>query len=203
MEAKRLQHKYSSAIRILVGLEIDWIRPSSRQLIESLLAKYQFELLVGSVHHVHEIAIDYNRTMYEMARDISGSSDKNLFEDYFDAQLEMLKALKPPIVGHFDLIRLKSDDPDGSFARWDQVWKRILRNLEFITNYGGVLELNSAALRKGMSEPYPKAEICKVLLRRSMDLFKFNIKPGFLGDGRTLYAFRRQPRSRSGRIRLR
>ena len=74
----------------------------------------------------------------------------------------MLKALRPPVVGHFDLIRLKSNDFNGSFKQYEGVWQRVLRNLDFIAGYGGVLELNSAALRKGMSEPYPKAEICKV-----------------------------------------
>jgi HisJ family histidinol phosphate phosphatase len=100
--------------------------------------------------------------MYLQARGIAGGTDERLFEDYFDAQLDMLKALRPPVVGHFDLIRLKSDDPNGSFQLWAGVWERIRRNLDFIAAYGGVLELNSAALRKGMTEPYPKAEICQV-----------------------------------------
>ena len=42
------------------------------------------------------------------------------------------------------------------------VWEKIVRNLDFVASYGGILELNSSAIRKGMSEPYPKAEICKV-----------------------------------------
>lgn len=161
-EALRLREKYASQIKILVGFEIDWIRPSSLTLIQRSLARFPFEFFVGSVHHVHTIPIDFDRDMYVQARDAAGGSDERLFEDYFDAQLDMLKQLKPLIVGHFDLIRLKSDDPQRSFTQWPGVWKKILRNLDFIAEYGGMLELNSAALRKGMSEPYPKAEICKV-----------------------------------------
>ena len=85
-----------------------------------------------------------------------------LFAQYFDAQLEMLEAVRPPIVGHFDLIRRESDDPNADWRRYDQVWKKILRNLHFIMEYGGVLEVNTAALRLGMTEPYPRAEICQV-----------------------------------------
>jgi len=161
-EALRLRDKYASQIKILVGFEIDWIRPSSLTLIQRSLARFPFEFFVGSVHHVHTIPIDYDRAMYVQARDAAGGTDERLFEDYFDAQLDMLKQLKPLVVGHFDLIRLKSDDPERSFTQWPGVWKKILRNLDFIAAYGGMLELNSAALRKGMSEPYPKAEICKV-----------------------------------------
>lgn len=111
---------------------------------------------------MHTVPIDFDRPMYEQARQIAGGTDERLFEDYFDAQLDMLQQLRPLVVGHFDLIRLKSDDVERSFTTWPGVWSRILRNLDFVASYGGVLELNGAALRKGMSEPYPKAEICKV-----------------------------------------
>lgn len=110
---------------------------------------------------MHTRPIDYDHQMYAQAYKIAGGTDEQLFEDYFDAQYEMLKALKPPIVGHFDVIRLKAKDPDGALSGWKGVWQKVLRNLDFIAGYGGVLELNSAALRKGMSEPYPKAEVCK------------------------------------------
>ncbi|KAL8674824.1 MAG: hypothetical protein Q9168_000805 [Polycauliona sp. 1 TL-2023] len=163
-EARRLQQAYSSDIDILIGMEVDWIRPSSKVYIEDLLSEYPLELFIGSVHHVHSIPIDYSTDLFNEARSIAGGSNERLFEDYFDLQYEMLMALKPPIVGHFDLIRLKSDDPDTKFAFMEGVRHRISRNLTFIANYGGVLELNSAALRKGLKEPYPNAQISKEFL---------------------------------------
>lgn len=111
---------------------------------------------------MHTEPIDYDRPMYERAREHAGGTDERLFEDYFDAQMDMLTQLRPLVIGHVDLIRLKSDDPERSFRQWPGVWSRILRNLDYIATYGGMLELNSAALRKGMSEPYPNGEICGV-----------------------------------------
>lgn len=161
-EARRLQGKYTGKINLLVGMEVDWIRDSSGAFIEGLLKKYPMDLFVGSVHHVHGVPIDYDRELYLKATGKAGASDERLFEKYFDLQFEMLQRLKPRVVGHFDLIRLWSDDKDGSFAKYDGVWRKIQRNLAFVVEYGGVLEINSAALRKGMREPYPKAEICMV-----------------------------------------
>lgn len=161
-EARRLQKVYASEIKLLIGMEIDWIRPCSLDVIQSLLREYPFDLFVGSLHHVHTIPIDYDKKMYFEAREKSGGTDEKLAEAYYDLQYEMLKALKPPVVGHFDLIRLLSDDPEASSVQWTGVWQKILRNLDFIVDYGGLVELNSAGLRKGMSEPYPRAEICKV-----------------------------------------
>jgi histidinol-phosphatase (PHP family) len=158
----RLREKYADQIQILIGFEIDWIRPESRALIEQSLSRFPFEFFVGSVHHTLTVPIDYDRPMYEKARELAGGTDERLFERYFDEQLDMLTQLRPLVVGHFDLIKLKSDDPERSFKQWPGVWERILRNLDFIVGYGGMLELNSAALRKGMSEPYPKEEICRV-----------------------------------------
>lgn len=162
IEARRLQTAYASKINVLIGTEVDWIRPSSKDFIESLLSKFQFQLFIGSVHHVNGIPIDYDAKTFAEARRVSGDSTEKLFEDYFDLQYNMLKALRPPIVGHLDLIRLKSEDPNISFATMESVWQKICRNLAFTASYGGVLELNSAALRKGLQEPYPNGEISKV-----------------------------------------
>ncbi|KZF22333.1 histidinol-phosphatase [Xylona heveae TC161] len=165
-EALRLRQVYGSQIELLIGFETDWIRPSSRTMIEKLLEKFQFDMFMGSVHHVHTIPIDLDDQTYQAARDKSGGTDEKLFEDYFDDQFEMLKATRPPLVGHFDLIRLKSDDPDRTFQQFKGVWRKVLRNLDFIAEYGGILEINSASLRKGMQEPYPKQEICQAFLER-------------------------------------
>ncbi|KAI1977905.1 hypothetical protein LOZ53_003435 [Ophidiomyces ophidiicola] len=161
-EATRLREKYQDKLNIPIGFECDWIRPPSLELIKSSLDKYPFDFFIGSVHHVHTVPIDYDKELYSQARQLAGGTDEKLFEDYFDSQYKLLVELKPPVIGHFDLIRLMSDDPNGSFQQWPQIWQKILRNLDFIAGYGGIMELNSASLRKGMTEPYPKAEICKV-----------------------------------------
>lgn len=166
MEATRLQKAYAPEIEIFIGLEIDWIRPSSLRWIHDVFERCRFDLFIGSVHHVHTIPIDYNREMYVEARRRSGGNDTQLFEDYFDLQFEMLRALKPPVVGHFDLIRLRSDNPNADCLKWDGVRQKVSRNLDFIVGYGGLLELSSAALRKGLSEPYPAKTICQVRSNR-------------------------------------
>ncbi|KAJ0298727.1 hypothetical protein COL922a_013962, partial [Colletotrichum nupharicola] len=115
---ERLRDKYAGQIRILIGFECDWIRPEPETLIDESLARLPFEFFMGSIHHTRTVPIDYDRAMYEQARDAAGGSDERLFEAYFDEQLHMLQQLRPLVVGHFDLIRLKSDDPERSFKQW-------------------------------------------------------------------------------------
>ena len=167
-EALRLRAKYGSEIEIPLGLEGEWIRPESAALIASSIERHEYDFFIGSVHHVHTVPIDYDDGMYREARRIAGGTDERLFEDYFDAQWEMLKTLRPPVVGHFDLIRLKSDDPNVFLKKMPGVWKRVCRNLDFVQSYGGVLEINSAAVRKGMDDPYPQRAICEAAMDRGI-----------------------------------
>ncbi|KAF2637472.1 histidinol-phosphatase [Massarina eburnea CBS 473.64] len=163
-EAVRVKKAYSSQIRILIGFETEWIRPSTLETIRDVLTKYSFDFFMGSIHHTHTIPIDFDRITYEKAREAAGGTDERLFEHYFDEQMEMLQALQPPVIGHFDLIRLLSDHRDADFKDMKGVWDRMERNLSFIASYGGILELNASGLRKGLAEPYPCMPICQLFV---------------------------------------
>jgi histidinol-phosphatase (PHP family) len=164
VEAARLKEVYSSQINIMIGFESEWIRESSEDDIKAVLKRYAgtLDLFVGSIHHVFGCPIDFDHGKYQLAREKAGGTDQKVFLRYFTEMDAMLRALKPPIVGHFDLIRLKSDSPDTQFEGMEDVWERIRHNLDYIASYGGILELNSAALRKGLAEPYPCLPVCQV-----------------------------------------
>ena len=130
-----------------------------------MAANPNIDYFIGSVHHIHEIPIDYDRNFYVKARDVAGGTDERLFEDYFDSQYEMLKELKPKVVGHFDLIRLFSDHANQDLREMNGVWERAVRNLKLIVEQGGLVEINSSALRKGLDEPYPGRSIVEEYLK--------------------------------------
>ena len=122
------------------------------------------DYFIGSIHHTAGVPIDFDKAMYLQAQAACGGSDQGLYEKYFDEQYEMLTALEPRVVGHFDLIRLLSDEPDRELKGWggNKVWDKVVRNLKVIREFGGWLEVNTSALRKGLEEPYPKREIAEV-----------------------------------------
>lgn len=163
-EAVRLREIYANQITILIGFEGEYIRSAYGDLIKELASNEHVDFFIGSVHHVHEIPIDYDSTMYQQAREKAGGSDEQLFSDYFDLQYEMLRTLRPKVVGHFDLIRLLSEEPDRDLKKWKTVWEKIERNLKVVVEQGGLLEINTSALRKELKQPYPRKEICEVFL---------------------------------------
>ena len=104
-----------------------------------------------------DIPFDYSREAYEQAAAASGGIEA-LYCRYFDLQYDLIQALRPKVVAHFDLIRIFDDD----YARRLQlpaVARCIQRNLELIARLDLILDYNVAALRKGASEPYLSAPI--------------------------------------------
>ena len=77
----------------------------------------------------------------------------------------MLQALKPKVVGHFDLVRLLSDEPNRDLREMEGVWEKAMRNLKVIVEQDGLMEINTSALRKGLEEPYPTKSICEEYLK--------------------------------------
>ena len=156
-------------MHILIGFEGEWLRPAYGPLVQSLAAPACVDYVIGSVHHAAGVPIDYDSTLYARARDACGGTEAQLHARYYDDQLTMLQALRPRVVGHFDLVRLLSEDPARDLRAWDAdaeggcgVWERVRRNLAFVAGYGGWLECNTSALRKGLAEPYPGRAIAEV-----------------------------------------
>ncbi|TWU75833.1 histidinolphosphatase [Metarhizium rileyi] len=168
-EAQRLQEKYAPQIHILIGFEAEFIRPDFAPLVAALALAPEVDYFIGSVHHVHGIPIDYDAALFAAAVRAAGGSEERLYEDYYDLQHDMLLALKPRVVGHFDLIRLQSLDPARDIRQWKPVWDKVLRNLRLVKQQGGWLELNTAALRKGLDEPYPCRVISEEWIRMGGD----------------------------------
>ncbi|KAI8807383.1 Polymerase/histidinol phosphatase-like protein [Cladochytrium replicatum] len=154
-------------VEIIVGAETDWIHPGTLSQISGFRSKVDY--IVGSIHHVLGIPIDFDEETLEKARmacvealDETGGSvspTEALYRRYYDEQFEMLKSVKPEVIGHFDLVKLFN--PNHSIS--DEVWSRIQRNVRFIVEYGGVVEINASAFRKGWSEPYPSRRIVKYM----------------------------------------
>jgi len=150
-EARRLKALHKDQIDILVGFETD-AYTGYETAVANLISRHQPDMIVGSVHHVHDLLFDDKIEDYQSAVKLSGSIEA-LYCDYFDKQLELIERFEPAIVGHFDRIRIY--DPDY-MQRWQvpKIRDRALRNLQRIKELGLILDLNVGALTKGASEPY-------------------------------------------------
>lgn len=165
--ARQLQKKYSKTMAVFVAMETEFYA-GSVPWVQRLNQLYQFDYLVGSVHHVMEQCFDFSRNDYAKVVKAVGGLDQ-LYCAYFDAQFSMLEHLTPAVVGHFDLVRLYDDEYVQRFKQ-PEVAQRIERNLQFIAQKGLLLDFNVRALAKGANEPYVSAPILKRALELGIDL---------------------------------
>ncbi|ODV61243.1 histidinol-phosphatase [Ascoidea rubescens DSM 1968] len=181
-----LQQKINSddtiKTKILVGFEIEGIDENHFNLSNEIFTKNEkFNMTVGSIHFVNKIPIDFNQEYWDLAKKSCNNSTYELFKSYFNLQYQLLQICKPNIVGHFDLIYLFSPANEGPKSEnfsiennWPKIWSLIIRNIKFIKEYGGLIELNSAALRKGWLTPYPNLEISLAIKKYGDSRFCFS-----------------------------
>ena len=115
---------------------------------------------MGSVHHIDDICFDYSKKEYDSLALKYGSYDC-MYEKYFDVQYEMLKALKPFVVGHFDLIRIYDKNYKKRILQ-PGINQKIIRNLELINSLNLVLDFNLRPLTREEKEPYIAPSILKI-----------------------------------------
>jgi len=159
---RTFKKKYETDIHIAVGFETEFYS-GALAFIQDLISRFQPDYMVGSVHHVNDVNFDFDKDHYSRATATTGSLDA-LYCRYFDIQHDMITALRPAVVGHFDLIRLFDPDYTSRLEK-PSIKKKILRNLDTIAKLGLILDLNVRALYKGATEPYISQSILKEALR--------------------------------------
>jgi histidinol-phosphatase (PHP family) len=167
---RHLQKKYADRIRIYLGIETE-MYSGALEWTRKIVKQQQPDYLVGSIHHVNDLGLDYSKKWYQRAAQKAGGIDA-LYCQYFDTQLTMIDTLRPRVVGHFDLIRIY-DDQYHERVQKPAIVKRIDRNLIKIKELGLILDFNLRALLKGASEPY----ITKPILQKARD-WKIPVVPG-------------------------
>lgn len=173
---KRLKKQYAElGLEILLGFEVEGINEAHIQYASKLLPTV--DMCVGSVHFVNEIPIDFSPELWLDARNlIAEKTTRALFKAYFELQHQVISAVKPHVIGHIDLIRLfapaEIDPTTGKQYTeisieqdWPEVWQQIVDNITLAKSYGALFELNSSAIRKGWSSPYPKKDIAYAIIK--------------------------------------
>lgn len=160
--ARSLQRKYAEKIDILVGFESESISHDYMKQVELIISHYKPDMFVGSLHHSDDIPIDFDKLEFDRALKDTASNDmERLCLKYFVQLHGMIARLSPPVIGHYDLIRLFAPDYKLKNTR---CWPHIVRTIKLAVRSGCLFEINSSALRKGLPEAYPQQDILNEIL---------------------------------------
>lgn len=179
-ECRALADKYRDRIDILTAFETE-THAGSEDYVRELVAELRPDYLVGSVHHVEGFCIDFDIAHFQRAVEATGGLVQ-LYCAYFDAQYEMLRALEPAVVGHFDLIR-KFDGNYLDTLQDEAVRQRVNRNLDFVAEKNLILDFNLRGFDKAV-EQYPSMPVLREALNRCIAVVPGDDSHGVKSVGR-------------------
>lgn len=164
-EGRRLQKKYADKLEIFLGFETE-AYTGALDSARYIIRRYQPDYVLGGIHHVADVPFDAGIKDYQKAVTVCGDVE-TLYCRYFDLQYQVIQAIRPKVVAHFDLIRIFDEN---YMQRWQvpEIRRRIERNLQLMAAWDLILDYNVAALRKGATEPYVSKPILK--MAQEMDI---------------------------------
>ncbi|KAK0555146.1 hypothetical protein OC846_001827 [Tilletia horrida] len=196
--ARRIQREHdqssdSSTMDILVGCEtenidgkgnhldylVNLFHPSTSHVATippDQIGAGKVDYLVGSLHHVHSVPIDFDPETFQRALTSVSSASKEqdrhdaLMLAYLDAQLVLMERLRPEVIGHFDLCRLYRPKaamrPNSAEATGNlqSIWDKVERNVRYAVSYGALFEINASSFRKGWDTAYPGRDVLELIL---------------------------------------
>ena len=160
-EIAQLKAKYAGKIRVLCGLERDFLTDDFGD----------YDYTIGSVHWLrmpdgHSVSIDWTaEKQREGIEKYFGGDPYALAEAYYDTEAKVAEVTKCDIIGHFDLIT-KFNELDLLYdihhPRYVKAWKKAA---DALLKAGKPFEINTGAMSRGYrTSPYPDREICMYLL---------------------------------------
>ncbi len=152
-EVASAKENYADRIRIYCGLEMDALCPYEKEGLD---------YCIGSVHVLATDAGHFNVDHSPQERDLcierAFSGDRFAFvKRYYDDVVRMACALRPDILGHFDLVTKFSEDGQA-LGENDARYKKIaLEALDAVLEIGTIIEVNTGAIARGYRRtPYPR-----------------------------------------------
>ncbi len=171
-EVRDLRGRYADRIAVLLGAEIDYIPDAGVIAFQrDQVLPAGFDYLIGSVHFLGgddpPRAFDSTPEGFDaILRQSYGGDIRAMVAEYYLRVGEMMRLPGIRIVGHLDLI--KRWNADHRYFQGDEPWylEAAEGALRAIAAAGRMVELNTAAWRRGFDEPYPAPR----LLARCRDL---------------------------------
>jgi histidinol-phosphatase (PHP family) len=149
----------SSALR--VGVEADYL-PGHEDRLASFLEERRWDYVVGSVHFLHDDALDFHGEPDWDAWDIWRSGDpEKVWARYFETLGEAARTGMFDILAHPDLVKVwgsRVPSPEGDLRRFYE------RAMDGIAESDVAIEVSTAGLRKPVGEIYPAAAFLEMCL---------------------------------------
>ena len=173
-DIRALAGKYKDRIKILCGMEADFITGMTRP-DRSVYARLGLDYIIGSVHEVvapggERVPVDHKHEL--LADGIAarfGGDAQTFVRAYFAAQREMAATCDFDIIGHPDLVRKFN----GTLRYFDETadWYReeLILTADAFAASGKLVEVNTGGISRGwIDDAYPSPFFRQLLRERGV-----------------------------------
>ncbi len=150
-EAEACRDAFAGQLTLRIGLEADY-HPGSEAYVADMIAAYDWDYVIGSVHYIGDWGFDNPDTLDEWDK----RNIDDAYVDYFRLVAESAATGMFDIIGHPDLIKKFGHRPS---EEGDRVLAAQQQMLAAVQQSGAALEISSAGLRKPVGEIYPHPDI--------------------------------------------
>jgi histidinol-phosphatase (PHP family) len=159
-----LKTKFADQLEICCGLEIDYI-PQLWPQMKEMINPCQLDYFIGVVHFIDCFddgtpwTIDgSNEEFLKGWIEIYQRGSHALIQKYFNYTQQMIRDMRPPVIGHLDKIKMQYRD-NCFIPETDKVYRReLIKTLEEIASANCIVEINTRGVYK-RNEPdfYPSS----------------------------------------------
>lgn len=173
-EIRALAEKYGDRIRILCGVEADFITGRVRS-DRSVYAPFRLDYLIGSIHEVvapdgARVPVDHKPELLRDGIAAAFNGDAQAFvRAYFAAEREMAATCDFDVIGHPDLVRKFN----GVLRYFDESadWydEELRRTADVFAASGKLVEVNTGGIARGwIDDAYPSPRFRALLRARGV-----------------------------------
>jgi histidinol-phosphatase (PHP family) len=145
--------------RVRLGLEADFV-PSRLESARDVFAKYPWDYVIGSVHHLGFWCLPKTEDAGEYLR----HRVDDVYEMYFDLVRQMIRARFGDVIGHLDLPKKHGLRPEGGILRWVEPL------IPEIKAAGMAVEVNTSGLDAAAGEVFPGWDVIEALIAAGVPL---------------------------------
>ena len=159
-EIHRLKREYAGRLDIFCGLEADFF-PDILPEVQALYSGYSWDYIIGSVHFIgvrqngRRWCIDGpHEEFLEGWHELMDSDPVRPVREYFEITREMVRSMKPDVIGHVDKIKIQHR-PDCIIPDTHPFFReQLMATLEEIAATDCIVEVSTRGIHKKQTADY-------------------------------------------------
>ncbi len=161
-EVAEEQRRYQDRMQVLLALEMDYM-PAELEYARAMSTAQPYDYVIGGLHFLGRWGFDYQSSDWQ---NLSDETCAEHFAQYYRDLAHMARSGLFQIAAHPDLIKIFRVQTFHAWMGRPEALSLAREALTAMKENGMAMEISSAALRKGLGEPYP----CTALMEIARDI---------------------------------